>query len=325
MLKDLRKYNNLGSPLYFYELLNLVKNQELKENDILDFFYNRSIEGRTIFDGCIHLAFTIKLLYLDDGKNICLSEAIKHSLNSIRQMSDKFNEILLLALKEDEDLLNIFSSKHLAYDVIYNSIQIRNNAFGFKFSNFKQLLIDFEIIYSHPTPEIKNYIINSRYKKLFDKSILPEIKKRKIGIEELNISIRQQQINGEEAEMFVVAFETKRLNNTKDVNWVAEYVANEGFDIISYNSEEDEQHNRFIEVKSYQGEIPYFFWSRNEFSVAKQKKELYWLYLVNRDKINNANYIPQMIQNPSKNILDNDTWIKEVDKYKIYKLPKNYN
>lgn len=324
MLKDLRKYSNLGSPLYFYELLNLVKDQELKENDIADFFYNRSIEGRTIFDGCIHLAFIINLLYLDDGKNICLSEAIKHSLNSIRQMSDKFNEILLLALKEDENLLNIFSSKHLAYDVIYNSIQIKNNAFGFKSSNFKQLLIDFEIIYPHPTPEIKNYIINSRYKKLFDKSILPEIKKRKIGIEELNISIRQQQINGEEAEMFVVAFETKRLNNIKDVNWVAEYVANEGFDIISYNSDDDDDYNRFIEVKSYQGEIPYFFWSRNEFSVAKQKKELYWLYLVNRDKINDENYVPQMIQNPSKSILDNDNWMKEVDKYKIYKLPKNY-
>lgn len=307
--------------MYFYELLNLVKDQELKENDIVDFFYNRSIEGRTIFDGCIQLALTIKLLYLDDNKSICLSEAIKHSLNSIRQMSDKFNEILLLALKEDETLLNIFSSEHLAYDVIYNSIQIRNNAFGFKFSNFKQLLIDFEIIYPHPTPEIKNYIINSRYKKLFDKSILPEIKKRKIGIEELNISIRQQQIYGEEAEMFVVAFETKRLNNIKDVNWVAEYVANEGFDIISYNSEKDDEYNRFIEVKSYQGEVPYFFWSRNEFSVAKQKKELYWLYLVNRDKINDENYVPQMIQNPSKSILDNDNWMKEVDKYKIYNLP----
>ncbi len=317
MLKDLRKYNNLGSPQYFYELLNLVKDRELKENDIVDFFYNRSIDGRTIFDGCIHLAFKIELLYLDDNENICVCEAIKHSLNSIRQMSDKFNEILLLAFKEDNDVLNIFSSKHLAYDVIYNSIQIRNNAFGFRFSNFKQLLIDFEIIYPHPTPEIKNYIINGRYKKLFDKSILPEIKKRKIGIEELDMSIRQQQINGEEAEIFVLAFETIRLNNLKDVNWVAEYIANEGFDILSYNSETDDEYNRFIEVKSYQGEVPYFFWSRNEFFVAKQKKDSYWLYLVNRDKIKDENYIPTMIQDPYTNVLNNANWAKEVDKYKI--------
>jgi hypothetical protein len=317
MLKGLRKYNNLGSPQYFYELLNLVKGQNLKENDIANLFYNRYIQGKTIFDGCIHLAFTIELLYLDDNENVCLCEAIKHSLNSVRQMSDKFNEILLSALKEDNDLLNIFSSKHLAYDIIYKSLQIRNNAFGFKFYNFKQLLIDFDIIYPHPTPEIKNYIINSRYKKLFDKSILPEIKKRKIGIEELDISIRQQQINGEEAERFVLAFETKRLSNLKEVYWVAEYVANEGFDVLSYNSEADSEYNRFIEVKSYQGEVPYFFWSRNEFFVAKQKQKDYWLYLVNRDKIKDENYIPTMIQDPYTNVLNDDNWAKEVDKYKI--------
>lgn len=317
MLKDFRKYNNLGSPQYFYELLSLLKSQELKEKDIVDFFFNRSIDGRTIFDGCIHLAFVIELLYSDENENICLCESIKHSLNSVRQMSDKFNEILLLGLKNDEDLLNIFSSKHLTYDVIYNSIQIKNNAFGFKFSNFKQLLIDFEIIYPHPTPEIKNYIINSRYKKLFDKAVLPEIRKRKIGVEELDLSIRQQQLYGEEAEMFVLDFETKRLNNLKEINWVAQYVANEGFDIISYNNESDQDYNRFIEVKSYQGEVPYFFWSRNEFFVAKQKQESYWLYLINRDKIKDENYNPIMIQDPHKNVLNNDSWAKEVDKYKI--------
>lgn len=317
MLKDLRKYNNLGSPQYFYELLNLVKDRELKESDIIDLFYNRSIEGRTIFDGCVHLAFEIELIHLDHNEHVCLCEAIKHSLNSVRQMSDKFNEILLLAMKEDEDLLNIFSSKHLAYDVIYNSIQIRNSAFGFKFSNFKQLLIDFEIIYPHPTPEIKNYIINSRYKKLFDRSILPEIKKRKIGIEELDMSIRQQQINGEEAERFILEFELKRLKGLKEVDWVAEYVANEGYDILSYDSETDDEHNRFIEVKSYQGEVPYFFWSRNEFFVAKQKQGSYWLYLVNRDRIKDENYIPIMIQDPYVNVLRNKNWDKQVDKYKI--------
>ena len=72
-----------------------------------------------------------------------------------------------------------FSSKNLSHDIIYKSLQLNNSAFEFKYSNFKQLLLDFNLILEHPTPEFKSYIINQRYKKLFDKSVLPEIKQKK--------------------------------------------------------------------------------------------------------------------------------------------------
>lgn len=91
-----------------------------------------------------------------------------------------------------------------------------------------------------------------------------------------------------------------------------------GFDIASYNHELDELPNRFIEVKSYDGDTPYFFWSRNEYSVAKRKKDEYWLYLVNRSEMNIAKYVPIMIQNPHEAILnDNKNWDKQIEKYKI--------
>ena len=196
-------------------------------------------------------------------------------------------------------------------------MQINNSAFGFKYSSFKQFLIDFDVIKIHPTPEINNFIINSRYKKLFDKTVLPEIKKRKIGIDELRISLEQQQIYGEEAEKYVLDFESKRLNNSKKIDWVAEYVVNQGYDIASYNFETDTEYNRFIEVKSYEGKKPYFFWSRNEYLVAKMKKEEYWLYLVNRNEMKKDEYIPIMIQNPFYNILECEEWSKQVDKYRV--------
>ena len=76
--------------------------------------------------------------------------------------------------------------------------------------------------------------------------------------------------------------------------------------------------NRFIEVKSYDGETPYFFWSRNEYSVAKRKKDDYWLYLVNRSEMNKTEYVPIMIQNPYEEILSNDEkWDKQIEKYKV--------
>jgi len=47
--------------------------------------------------------------------------------------------------------------------------------------------------------------------------------------------------------------------------------------------------DKFIEVKSYSGD-PYFYWSRNEVKVAETEKNNYFLYLVNRDEMNDIDY-----------------------------------
>ncbi|QLH44999.1 MAG: DUF3883 domain-containing protein [Bacteroidota bacterium] len=174
-------------------------------------------------------------------------------------MRDKFVEYLFKALKDDDEFHKIFCSDYLSHDIIYKSLQINNRAFGLKYSNFKQFLIDFEAIKTHPTAEINSFIINNRYKKLFDKTLLPKIKQRKIGIEEFQLEMEQQRIYGEEAERFVLRYEFDRLKGQKQIDWVAEYIVNEGYDIASYNNESDVFPNRFIEVKSYNGEVPYFF------------------------------------------------------------------
>ena len=129
--------------------------------------------------------------------------------------------------------------------------------------------------------------------------------------------MEEQQIYGEEAEKFVLAFERKRLNGKDFIEWVAEYVANEGYDIASYDNESDTEHNRFIEVKSYAGSRPYFYWSKNEYLVAKRRQENYWLYLVNRDEVGNNNYVPIMLQNPYESVLKNNRWSAQIEKYKI--------
>ena len=320
MLKELRRYRNFGTPNYFFELLSTLKvnqNATYTRTDIDKLFYNRVIDGRSIFDGCLEIAIKTEMLVVENDF-LTLSNGVADSLNSISQMRDKFVEYLFKALKDDDEFHKIFCSDYLSHDIIYKSLQINNRAFSLKYSNFKQLLIDFEAIKTHPTTELNSFIINNRYKKLFDKTVLPEIKKRKIGIEDFRKAMEQQQIYGEEAEKFVLNFEFARLNEHKEIDWVAEYIVNEGYDIASYNHESDEFPNRFIEVKSYDGETPYFFWSRNEYSVAKLKKDDYWLYLVNRSEMNKAEYVPIMIQNPYQEILSNDeNWDKQIEKYKV--------
>jgi len=319
MLNELRRFNNLGTPNYFYELLKTLddnKTVQWKLPNLKDLFYNRIVDGRNIYDGCIDLALNINILCLNE-EFIIVNKDFSKFLNSIGQMSDKFNECLFIALKNDESFHKIFCSEFLSYDIVYKSIQISNSAFGFKFSNFKQLLIDFDVIETHPTPEINSFILNPRYKRLFDKTVLPEIRKRKIGVDELRQSLEQQQIDGEEAERFVLKFEHNRLSQFKKIDWVAEYIANEGYDIASYDNEFDDEYNRFIEVKSYEGNSPYFFWSRNEYTVAERRQEKYWLYLVNRKEMNDEDYIPKMIQNPFIAILKNPNSNIIIEKYKI--------
>ncbi|MBE0682879.1 MAG: DUF3883 domain-containing protein [Anaerolineales bacterium] len=319
MLKELKRYDNLGTPSYFFQLLKALNENpgaEWRLDDVNQLFYNKIIDNRRIFDGCVELAIKIKLL-LFQGGYLFVDKKLSNSLESETQMKDRIVEYLFKALADDDDFHQIFNSKYLSYDIIYKSFQISNSAFGFKFSNFKQLLIDFDVIKYHPTSEIKHFIINSRFRKVFDKTVLPEIKKRKIGVDELEKAMEEQRVYGEEAEKFILAFEEKRLNGKDHIEWVAEYVANEGYDVASYNNDFDTEHNRFIEVKSYAGDKPYFYWSRNEFLVAKRRRDSYWLYLVNRDKAGNDGYAPLMLQDPYENVLNDSKWIVGVDKYKI--------
>ena len=319
MLNDLRKYDCLGTPNYFFELLNTIRssNNNWSLNDLEKLFFNKVIDGRPIIDGGINLGIGINVLQ-KNGEKIWINPAFEKHINSITQMKDSFNQYLFEALKNDSTFLNIFSSKYLSHDIIYKSLQLDNSAFGFKYSNFKQLLLDFQAISKHPTPQFNSFIVNQRYKKLFDKAILPEIKKRKIGIQELKKSVEQQQIYGEEAEKFVLEYETIRLQNKKKVDWVAEYIANEGYDIASYDDIDDMIPNRFIEVKSY-NMIPSFHWTRNEMDVARLKKDQYFIYLVDRSKMRNPQYEPLTIQNPYAQLIEQDhsNWNKTIEKIRF--------
>ena len=167
MLADLRSYDNLGSPQYFFELLNSLKEDgNWSKRDIELLFYNKIIDGKSIFDGCLLLAQQIDIISIKDNDEIEINSSFKDYLNSQKQMSDKFVENLFLSLKDDLNFQEIFSSKNISYDVIFHSIQISYSAFSLKYANFKQLLLDFDIIKIHPSEAIKKFIINSRYKKL---------------------------------------------------------------------------------------------------------------------------------------------------------------
>jgi len=88
---------------------------------------------------------------------------------------------------------------------------------------------------------------------------------------------------------------------------------------LSFNSDGSKIPDRFIEVKSC-SDKPSFFWSRNEIEIAKKNKNNYYLYLVNRNKIHEEAYSPEIIKNPYESVLMSNDWIKEPEKYHIIRI-----
>lgn len=289
LLKGLDYFSNISDENLNNVFYNLTRSTSLKDIDI---------------NFIIAFLYKSKLVEVKEGR---INKKNKIDPNNLIEELIFFYYSVLLKNKELNESLFVKSEFKIANDdIIINifSVQVKHRIFF-------TILQSLELLEKTETQGlviVKNY---SLAKKFLERPL------RKISPKELEEELEQRKIYGIEAEKFVLDYEFKRLNKQKDIDWVAEYIVNEGYDVISYNHESDDFPNRFIEVKSYEGEVPYFFWSRNEYTVAKRKKEEYWLYLVNRLEINKSEYSPIMIQNPYENILDKSEWIKEVDKYKI--------
>lgn len=264
------------------------------------FHQNLVIDGRSLFDGCIDLAKFTEML----DSSYQLKEPFNKNLpiNSFKQLFVKY---LLKALFQDPDFVQIIQSPGIHYDYKNNALIIEGAVFGFKYSNIKQLLVDFNIIEpSSMSPTL--YVTTNTYGRL----LVSHIKETGASItpSELEKILQRQKENGEKGERFVVEYEKNRLKR-EDIEWVAKITVNEGYDIASYNSPNDKEFNRFIEVKSYSKGNPVFYWSRNEIRKAKAFTTSYWLYLVDLSRIKDKTYSPLMICNPANNILDNPEWI----------------
>lgn len=179
-------------------------------------------------------------------------------------------------------------------------------------------------------PACRNYLIEIGFfkeitgtKYYVDTNYSSLVKKHtsKISQKQLESIIEKEKEVGLKAELFVLDFERKRLSNShnKDkIRHISPDDASAGFDILSLDNV-NVVSPRYIEVKSYHRYID-FYWSKNEMDVAEKKGPLYFLYLVDSCKIEDANYSPLIIQDPIK-ALDNRDWSSTVEKKRYRYLP----
>lgn len=320
MLEELRRYENLGTPSYFWELFGQLKHADSwTEESVSEYFYDRAIDGRVIFDGCMPLLKLSGIVSINKNGLVRMARGYENILYSKTLCQSKLLEGFLCAFSGDDDFCDIFAKGKTSYDFVYRCINVDSSAFSLKYSNIRNLLFDFGFFKPHPDFSGRILIISSRWKKTFEKIFGPAIRERKIGIEALKRQQEQLQIRGEEAEKFVLDFEDQRLGGKEGIQWISPYDAGAGYDILSFQDKRSRENDRQIEVKGYSGPTRYFYWTKNEVAVAKKYRKNYCIYLVDRDQMNDANYEPEIIPDPVENILNNDSWTKTIDRYYLRK------
>lgn len=142
---------------------------------------------------------------------------------------------------------------------------------------------------------------------------------REISENQLLLRLEEQRLQGERGEIFILEFEKSRITDPElqpNIQRISIIDASAGYDIVSYESNESSRIDRFIEVKTYKGNM-HFHWSKNEIETAKLMGDSYFLYLIDEGCINKENYEPVIIQNPAKEIIDSLKWKKTPDSYEI--------
>ncbi len=120
--------------------------------------------------------------------------------------------------------------------------------------------------------------------------------------EHLAAELERKAMYGKAAEEWVVNFERRRLRMhplREQIRRISMDDVAAGYDILSFASLTSLQHDLFIEVKSH-GATKLFHWSRNEIDTARKFGESYALYLVDRNRCADPEYIPHIITGPSR-------------------------
>ena len=321
MLEKMKNQTRICNKSQLQYLIKLLSSGEKSLNDLklacnsTDYTFSRT------FDDIITFLEWLKVIRII-GEKIELLIDENLIINSDNMISNLFFSKLFNKMNNQNLLSEFLNSNNIKYVAGENIVTINNNLISFNFSQFRNLLIDLELLI-YDTIISNQFLINNYYKPWFIEEIIPLLDNqnasRKISLSKLKEKQKQNDLLGAEAESFVYSFEKRRLAGHirfNDIQIISEDWSNAGYDIQSFNDNKSIIIDRFIEVKSFKGN-PYFYWSNNEIEVAKIKQDDYFLYLIDREKIRKDDYSPLIIQNPYLNVLQSDDWSKDIEKWFI--------
>jgi len=317
MIDTILETANLGNTTQIQYILNLLKKDSFTIDGLKTACLFNHYDFAHSFEGIMLLLEWLKIIQINNN-----FASLNMDIEFIKEghISSHFFKLLFDQLLKDKVLSAFLNQFNVSYDDKEELIVINNDLIDFRFSQFRNILINLNFFITDKL--VKNqFIISNDYKKLFLRGIIPQIDSdshRRSTLEELK---NQQDIHeqmGKEAEEYVLGYEKNRLKghvNLDNIRIISADNVNAGYDIQSYQDMHSLLINRFIEVKSFSDNIS-FYWSRNEIGISIIKEGQYYLYLVDRDKVTKEGYEPIVIRNPYINVLSNEKeWDKRVEKY----------
>lgn len=244
-------------------------------------------------------------------------EKLLRRASLISKVVDPKNSQLILKkifekLASEQILHEFLNRDNIQIDNTSNLIFINNNRIPLRYSGFRNLLISYGFFIKDEIIKF-NFFIAHEYQEWFCNYVIPNIESayiNKNSLDKLKKQKEKQENAGKQAEKFVLKYEKRiRTKHRKvgNIRIISEVDTSAGYDILSYSSDNSLLLDKFIEVKSYV-RSQYFYWSANEMKVAKKEGQKYYIYLVDRDKMSDAEYHPIQIPNPAETLFNNPDW-----------------
>ena len=315
MLKELRELNQIirKEDILFF-LQNVIGKRKLLQKDIRVICSH--VSGQHQLDVDALMIYCASLRLIECNETIMLVPDIITILDDAYILNSFIIKKTISILFE----ANILEIDMFRYNVLNKRFTLKNERFPLSFADLRNTLISqgfFEIIRDDLKTE---FYISTHYEELI--SSFCKQKKRLIGIEQLKKQLEKNNMAGEQAEFYALQYEKRRVGQhprIEEIKIISNIDVCAGYDIVSFNSNNSYEYDRFIEVKAVSNSNS-FYWSVNELNTAKLKGKQYYIYLVDLNRASDEMYVPTIINDPVSVLPCSEEWFIEPQSFYIYHI-----
>lgn len=312
MLEELRKLSftgGKGSLVYF--LKHIIGSHHYSLQDLRVLCSLAPKKYSIVADAMIQYCIFFNWLEIDE--KYFLTEKLKQIVN---QDEEVFNNTLVQETVDTLFNIGVLTPNMFYFDIKRNKLHFKNEMLPLVYSEPRNVLINQGLFEIERFPQRTLFFVAENFEDCISDNC--NKKSRKLSLERLLQIIEENSKAGELAEQFTLEYEIKRLpkSHSSRVKIISKFDVGAGYDILSFESKYSTEYDRLIEVKAISKDIG-FYWSRNEYEVAKLNNSQYYLYLVDLNQIQDDNYSPLIINNPAESIMKSENWLVEADSYHI--------
>ena len=314
MLDELKNLNYQGGKdgLLFF-LSDVIGNGQIKISDAVVLCSHAPGKRYLVVESLISYCAAFGWIKISENMVALQPEIVEFIVDK-----DKLNRSLVESTVRQLFDSGIIESDMFCYEAIQNCYFFKNEMLPLSLSVIRNMLISQGFFVPYREEQSTRFYISATYESLVAKYSVK--RRRQLSLEQLKKRLERNNLAGEKAELFVMEYERKRLGEplSNQVKRISEIDVTAGYDIVSFESERSTTPDRFIEVKAISDSG--FYWSKNEYAIARLKSDTYFLYLVDLSKVAHQGYIPQIIRNPAKIIMESENWLVEAQTYLIRQI-----